>query len=137
MENMERFTPLYAILNDTENLRFDEEGCFHVLVFYGLFYKRNTCESLGKLEIVWKHSPYGFMFPLSFSFSFSQTSTRFLFLKHVTVQNRKKIAAIIVEPSSTFYNIRSNLSHNGFDHCASYYTCSTIASATCLANVYV
>ena len=24
-----------------ENLRFDKEGYFHVLVFYGLFYKRN------------------------------------------------------------------------------------------------
>ena len=47
-----------------ENLRFDKEGCFHVLVFYGLFYKRNrkhffrvpirygnTCESLGELEL--------------------------------------------------------------------------------------
>ena len=45
MENMERFTPLYAIayaiLNGTENLRFDKEGYFHVLVFYGLFYERN------------------------------------------------------------------------------------------------
>ena len=45
MENMERFTPLYAIayaiLNGMENLRFDKEDYFHVLVFYGLFYKRN------------------------------------------------------------------------------------------------
>ena len=45
MENMERFTPLYAIahaiLNGIENLRSDKEGCFHVLVFYWLFYKRN------------------------------------------------------------------------------------------------
>ena len=39
MENMERFAPLYAILNGTENLRFDKESYFHVLVFYGLFYK--------------------------------------------------------------------------------------------------
>ena len=33
--------PLYAILNGMENLRFDKEGYFHVLVFYELFYKRN------------------------------------------------------------------------------------------------
>ena len=36
------FTPLYAIayaiLNGTENLRFDKEGYFHVLVFYGLYF---------------------------------------------------------------------------------------------------
>ena len=42
MENMEMFTPLYAIayaiLNGTENLRFDKEGYFHVLVFYGLYF---------------------------------------------------------------------------------------------------
>ena len=80
---MERFTPLYAIeyaiLNGTDNLRFDKEGYFHVLVFYGLFYKSNrkhffcvpiryrkTRESLGELEIAWKHSPYGLMFPLQF-----------------------------------------------------------------------
>ena len=35
---MERFTSLYAItyaiLNGIENLRFDKEGYFHVLVFY-------------------------------------------------------------------------------------------------------
>ena len=41
---MERFTPsyaiAYAITNSTENLRFDQESYFHVLVFYGLFYKR-------------------------------------------------------------------------------------------------
>ena len=45
---MERFTPLYAItyaityafMNGTENLRFDEEDYFHVLVFYtGYFIK--------------------------------------------------------------------------------------------------
>ena len=65
---MERFTTLYviayAILNGTENLRFDKEGYFPVLVFYGLFYKRNrktfllapiryrnTRESLGELVI--------------------------------------------------------------------------------------
>ena len=42
---MERFTPLYAciafaVLNGTENLRFDKEGYFNVLVFYsGYFIK--------------------------------------------------------------------------------------------------
>ena len=84
MENIERFTPLYviayAILNSMENLRFDKEGFFHVLIFYGLFYKRNkktvffrvpiryrnTRGSLGELEIAWKHSPYGLVFPLQF-----------------------------------------------------------------------
>ena len=30
-----------GIFNGTENLPFDKEGYFHVLVFYGLFYKRN------------------------------------------------------------------------------------------------
>ena len=40
---MERLTPLYAIAyailsSITENLRFDKEGYFHVLIFYGLFY---------------------------------------------------------------------------------------------------
>ena len=43
MENMERFTPLYAIMNGMENLHFGKEGYFkRVFVFYGLFYKRNT-----------------------------------------------------------------------------------------------
>ena len=45
MENMERFTPLYAIayviLNGTENLRFDKDGYFDAVIFYGLFYKGN------------------------------------------------------------------------------------------------
>ena len=41
---MERFTPLYAIAyvitNGMENLRFDKEDYFHVLVFYtGYFIK--------------------------------------------------------------------------------------------------
>ena len=97
MENMERFTPLYAVTNSMENLRFDKEGYFHVLVFYGLFYKRNfkrnifprvpiryrnTRGSLGELDIAFV-----------INFSFSQTSTRvsitvwkhgkcFLFLKY-------------------------------------------------------
>ena len=57
---MERFTSLYAIayaiLNGTENLRFDKEGYFYVLVFYMLFYKTNeTRESLGEIEIAWKN----------------------------------------------------------------------------------
>ena len=82
---MENITPLYAIayaiMNSMENLRFDKEGYFHVLVFYtGYFIKeienisshvpirhRNTCGSLRELEIAWKHY---------FNFSFSQTSTR-------------------------------------------------------------
>ena len=38
MENMERFTLLYAIadatMNSMENIRFDKEDYFHVLVFY-------------------------------------------------------------------------------------------------------
>ena len=40
-------------MNFMENLLFDKEGYFHVLVFYGLFYKRNietlhvkVCETL-------------------------------------------------------------------------------------------
>ena len=70
---MEMFTPLYAIayaiMNGPENLRFDKEGYFHVLVLYtGYFIKeienisprvppiryRNTRGSLGELEIAWK-----------------------------------------------------------------------------------
>ena len=46
MENMEKFTPLYAIAKSMENLRFDKEGYFHVLVFYtGYFIKEieNIC----------------------------------------------------------------------------------------------
>ena len=63
---MERFTTLYAIayaiMNGMENLRFDKEDYFHVLVFYtGYFIKeienisprvpvryRNTRESFGR-----------------------------------------------------------------------------------------
>ena len=95
---MERFTPLYAIayaiMNSMENLRFDKEDYFHVLVFYtGYFIKeienisprvpiryRDTRGSSGELEAFY------------FNFSFSQTYTRvsitvwkhgkcFLFLK--------------------------------------------------------
>ena len=44
MENMERFTPLYAIayaiMNSMENSRFGKGEYFHVLVFYmGYFLK--------------------------------------------------------------------------------------------------
>ena len=35
MENMQRFTPLYAILNSTKNLCFYKGGNLHVLVLYG------------------------------------------------------------------------------------------------------
>ena len=93
MENMEMFTPLYAIsyaiMNSMENLHFDKEGYFHVLVFYGLFYKRNrkhffpcsiryrnTRGSLEKLEIVWKHSRYGARVPTSISRSPKLPCTR-------------------------------------------------------------
>ena len=79
---METFTPLYhiayVILNGRE-IHFDKEGYFHVLVLYGLFIKeienifsrdpiryRNTRERLGELEIAWKHSLYGLVFPLQF-----------------------------------------------------------------------
>ena len=31
----------FAITNSIENLRFDKEGYFNVLYFYGLFYKKN------------------------------------------------------------------------------------------------
>ena len=63
----------YAITNIMENLRFDKEDYFHVLVFYGLFYKRNRKSffsfrgSLGELEIVCKHSHYGARVPTSIS----------------------------------------------------------------------
>ena len=75
-------------MNSMENLRFDKEDYFHVLVFYtGYFIKetenisprvplryRNTRESLEKLEIAWKYSPYGLVFPLQFLVL--KTSTR-------------------------------------------------------------
>ena len=57
-----------------ENSRFDR-GYLRVLIFYGLCYKRirkhfflceRLGESLGELEIAWKHSPFGFVFPLQF-----------------------------------------------------------------------
>ena len=63
MKNKGKFTPLYvtayAILNSIENLRFDKEGYFHVLVFYALFYKRNTKHFLYFIETlveVWEDS---------------------------------------------------------------------------------
>ena len=54
MANIERFTPLYAIMNSVENLR----NCFHGLIFCtaGYFIKK----------IVWKHSPYGPVFSLQY-----------------------------------------------------------------------
>ena len=86
-------------MNSMDNLRFDKEGYFHVLVFYGLFYKRN-----------WKHLPPVFPYVLQtlvkvlknlklrentrptgscshFNFSFSQTSTRVS--QTVTMETRK------------------------------------------------
>ena len=67
-------------MTSMENLRFAKEGYLQVLVFYGLFYKgnrkhfsprvpiryRNTRGSMRELEIAWKHSPCGLMFPLQF-----------------------------------------------------------------------
>ena len=59
MENMKRFTPLYAIayaiMNGTENLRFDKEDYFHVLVFYtGYFIKEiENIFSRGKKCFPW------------------------------------------------------------------------------------
>ena len=50
---MERFTPLYAIAyaitNSMENLRFNKEGYFHVLVFYctGYFIKEIENDACG------------------------------------------------------------------------------------------
>ena len=57
---MERFTPLYAvayaILEGMEDLRFDKEGYFYVLVFYGLFYKRNRKHFFPCSHTLYKHS---------------------------------------------------------------------------------
>ena len=36
---------------------------------------RNTCGSLGNIEIAWKNSPPGLVFPLSFSQSFNSIET--------------------------------------------------------------
>ena len=91
-----------------ENLRFDKEGYFHVLVFYkGYFINeienisplfpyryRNTRGSLGELEIAWKHWPYRLVFPLQFlvllnihsrvSITVWKHGKCFLFLKNIT-----------------------------------------------------
>ena len=97
---MERFTPLYAIAyditNSMENLRFDKEGYFHVLVFIKEI--ENICPVfpyvIETLVEVWEDSKLrGNTRSCShFNFSLSQTSTRvsitvwkhgkrFLFLK--------------------------------------------------------
>ena len=43
---MEMFTPLYAIAyaitNSMENLRFDKENYFHILVFYTSYFIKET-----------------------------------------------------------------------------------------------
>ena len=80
-----RFTPLYVIaydiVNSMQNLCFDKEDYFHVLVLYtGYVIKeienispcvpiryRNTRGNLGELEIEkLENSPYGLVFPLQF-----------------------------------------------------------------------
>ena len=94
MESMERFTSLYAIayaiLKSMENVRFDKEGYFQVLVFYtGYFIKEienispclhTVIETLVKvwenLELRGNTRTAGSC--SHFNFSFSQTSTRFL-----------------------------------------------------------
>ena len=90
MENMARFTTLYAIayaiVNSIENLRFDKEDYFDFLVSYGLFYKRNkniflvfpyAIETLvkvwGELEIAWK-----FLLPNFYSCFYNCMETRIL-----------------------------------------------------------
>ena len=44
-----------------ENLRFDKERCFHVLVFYTGHFIIKEIENIfyRVLEIAWKHSSYG------------------------------------------------------------------------------
>ena len=135
---MERFTPLYAIAyaitKSMENLRFDKEGYFHVLVFYGLFYKRNRkhfppCSHtlIETLVEVWENSKLrGNSRPTGscshFNFSFSQTSTRvsitvwkhgkcFLFLKY---NNRRPLLhkGIFIQPFSPW---ERKLSHSHTD----------------------
>ena len=70
-----------------ENLHFDKEGYFHVLVFYGLFYKRNIKYFFTVFPYVietpaevWENSKLcGNSRPMGscsdFNFSFSQTFT--------------------------------------------------------------
>ena len=89
---MERFTPLYTIMDSMENLRFDKEGYFHdLVVVYGLFYKMNRKHPppppvfpyvIETLVEVWQNAklrgktrPVRARVPTSISF-FSQTSTR-------------------------------------------------------------
>ena len=88
--DLRRYIPIYAILNSMENLRFDKKGYFHVLVFYGLFYKRNRkhvfslvfpAYVIETLVEVWENPKYrGNTSPVGscphFNLSFSQTSTR-------------------------------------------------------------
>ena len=121
MENMERFTPsyiiAYAITNSMENLRFDKEDYFHVLVFYGLFYKRNRkhfspCShtvykhsrgSLGELEITWKHSPCVLVFPLQFlvlpnfhSCSYNRMETRKMFFYSLNIASHRIVTVLYI-----------------------------------------
>ena len=71
-----------AIMNGIDNLRVGKEDYFHVSVFYASYFikeienilspcsytcYRNTRGSLGELEIAWKHSPHGLLFPASIS----------------------------------------------------------------------
>ena len=62
MENMERFTPLYAIayviMNSTENLRFDREDYFHVSVFYMGYFIKEIETFLFPLKNFIQPSPY-------------------------------------------------------------------------------
>ena len=51
MENIERFTPLYAIMNSMENLRFDKEDYFHVLVFYTGYFTRESENIFSRVPI--------------------------------------------------------------------------------------
>ena len=89
MENMERFTLFFVIANSMENLHFDKEGYFHVLVFCtGYFIKkveiifpRVFSYVVETLVQVWENEklrentrPTGSF--SHFNFSFSQTSTR-------------------------------------------------------------
>ena len=130
MENMERFTLLYAIayviLNGTENLRFDKDGYFDAVIFYGLFYKGNRKHFLRvpiRYGNTWKFErklrgnirPTGLC--SHFNFSLSQTFTRvsitvwkhrkcFLFLKLNSPykQSCKKAAGVRVPPVRKVYS---------------------------------
>ena len=72
-------------MNGLDNLLFDKEGYFHVLVFYGLFYKRNTetCESLwNTCESLWNTRPMSSCFHCNFSFFQSCTCVSITVWKH-------------------------------------------------------